>query len=185
MQIVSGACLFVIAVILLAYVPGKLLLIALAGRLPTRRSNPACFLIDRERCGLLVDFDAHLARFFVWPWNRRRLSVYLANKNTVARPIEDRIAVGRERLLPRDRSGVALAGVIALIIVMAFLPFITRILPRTDGPCAPIRCPTSLHIAIVKRIDAHNPAAGLALSGHPLSITMEWMLPSPCLPTLA
>ena len=29
MQIVSGACLFVIAVILLAYVPGKLLLIAL------------------------------------------------------------------------------------------------------------------------------------------------------------
>jgi len=28
MQIVSGACLFAIAVILLAYVPGKLLLIA-------------------------------------------------------------------------------------------------------------------------------------------------------------
>ena len=45
MQIVSGACLFVIAVILLAYVPGKLLLIALKRTLsPLEDVTLACFL---------------------------------------------------------------------------------------------------------------------------------------------
>ena len=70
MQIVSGACLFVIAIILLAYVPGKLLLIALKRTLsPLEDVTLACFL------GLIVSGLAywlitytHQARFFlVWP----------------------------------------------------------------------------------------------------------------------
>ena len=45
MQIVFGACLFAIAVILLAYVPGKLLLIALKRTLsPLEDLTLACFL---------------------------------------------------------------------------------------------------------------------------------------------
>ena len=45
MQIVSGACLFVIAVILLAYVPGKVLLIALKRTLsPLEDVTLACVL---------------------------------------------------------------------------------------------------------------------------------------------
>ena len=70
MQIISGACVFVIAVILLAYVPGKLLLIALKRTLsPLEDVTLACVL------GLVVSglvywlmMFAHQGRFYlVWP----------------------------------------------------------------------------------------------------------------------
>ena len=57
MQIVFGACLFVVAVVLLAYVPGKLLLIALKRTLsPLEDVTLACFLgLIVSGAGLLVD----------------------------------------------------------------------------------------------------------------------------------
>src|SRR6478672_13071934 len=70
MQIFFGACLFFIAVILLAYVPGKLLLIALKRALaPLEDVTLACVL------GLVVSglvywlmMFAHQGRFYlVWP----------------------------------------------------------------------------------------------------------------------
>src|SRR6266581_8824613 len=70
MQIVFGACLFAIAVILLAYVPGKLLLIALKRALtPLEDVTLACVL------GLVVSgvvywlmMFAHQGRFYLlWP----------------------------------------------------------------------------------------------------------------------
>src|ERR1044072_6779895 len=70
MQIVFGACLFVIAVILLAYVPGKLLLIALKRTLrPLEDVTLACFfgLVAGGVAYWLITY-AHQGRFFlVWP----------------------------------------------------------------------------------------------------------------------
>ena len=70
MQIVFGACLFVIAVILLAYVPGKLLLIALKRTLsPLEDVTLACVLglIVSGLVYWLITF-AHQGRFYlVWP----------------------------------------------------------------------------------------------------------------------
>src|SRR5258708_19549548 len=69
MQIISGACVFIIAVVLLAYVPGKLLLIALKRTLsPLEDVTLACVL------GLVVSglvywlmMFAHQGRFYlVW-----------------------------------------------------------------------------------------------------------------------
>ena len=80
MQIVSGACLFVIAVILLAYVPGKLLLIALKRTLtPLEDVTLACVL------GLVVSglvywlmMFAHQGRFYlVWPLTAAGVYVWL------------------------------------------------------------------------------------------------------------
>ena len=70
MQIISGACLFIIASILLAYVPGKLLLVALKRTLrPLEEVTLACVL------GLVVSgvvywlmTFAHQGRLYLlWP----------------------------------------------------------------------------------------------------------------------
>src|SRR5438874_9114942 len=80
MQIVFGACLFAIAVILLAYVPGKLLLIALKRTLtPLEDVTLACVL------GLVVSgvvywlmAFAHQGRFYlVWPLTAAGVYVWL------------------------------------------------------------------------------------------------------------
>src|ERR1700749_4723992 len=80
MQIVSGACLFVIAVVLLAYVPGKLLLIALKRTLsPLEDITLACFLglIVSGLAYWLITY-AHQARFFlVWPLMTAAVFVWL------------------------------------------------------------------------------------------------------------
>ena len=80
MQIVSGACVFVVAVILLAYVPGKLLLIALKRALtPLEDVTLACVL------GLVVSgvvywlmTFTHQGRFYlVWPLTAAGVYVWL------------------------------------------------------------------------------------------------------------
>ena len=80
MQIVFGACLFVIAVILLAYVPGKLLLMALKRALtPLEDVTLACVL------GLVVSgvvywlmTFAQQGRFYlVWPLTAAGVYVWL------------------------------------------------------------------------------------------------------------
>ena len=81
MQIVSGACVFVIAVILLGYVPGKLLLIALKRTLsPLEDVTLGCFLgmVVSGVVYWLITF-AHQARFyFVWPLATAAVFVWLS-----------------------------------------------------------------------------------------------------------
>lgn len=113
MQIVSGACLFVIAVILLAYVPGKLLLIALKRTLsPLEDVTLACFL------GLIVSGLAywlitytHQARFFlVWPLMTAAVFVWLyaSRTKTLWRHSPKQAFLSPESAaVVSDRSGVA------------------------------------------------------------------------------
>src|SRR6266550_8310859 len=128
MQIVFGACLFAIAVILLAYAPGKLLLIALKRTLsPLEDVTLACFLglVVSGLAYWLITY-AHQARFFlVWPLMTSAVFVWLyASKTTTLwRHSPKQASLSPEgATVVCDRSGVALAGVIALgIVVLAFL----------------------------------------------------------------
>ena len=70
MQIVSGACLFVIAVILLAYVPGKLLLIALKRTLSPLEDVTLACLLGLVLSGLvywLMTFANQGRLYLLWP----------------------------------------------------------------------------------------------------------------------
>jgi hypothetical protein len=175
MQIVSGACLFVIAIILLAYVPGKLLLIALKRTLsPLEDVTLACFLglIVSGLAYWLITY-AHQARFFlVWPLMTAAVFVWVYTKTkwrhspTPASPSPESATV------VFDRSVIALAGVIALgIIVLAFLPFYyTNLTPRGDGTMRAYPVPdVILHIAIANELTHTIPPQAPHFSGHPLS----------------
>ena len=178
MQIVSGACLFVIAVILLAYVPGKLLLIALKRTLsPLEDVTLACFLglIASGVAYWLISYAHHAHFFLLWPLAAAAVFVwlYFSKARTLwlgsAKPgsLSPESAV-----VPRDRSGVALAGVIALgIIVLAFLPFYyTNFTSRTDGTVRAYPVPdVVLHIAIANELTHTVPPQAPHFSGHPLS----------------
>jgi len=178
MQIVSGACLFVIAVILLAYVPGELLLIALKRMLsPLEDITLACFLglIASGLAYWLITY-AHQARFFlVWPVMTSAVFVWLyASKTTTPwRPSPKQASLSPENAeVVCDRSGVALAGVIALgIVVLAFLPFYyTNLTPRADGTMRAFPVPdVILHIAIANELTHTIPPEAPHFSGHPLS----------------
>lgn len=178
MQIVFGACLFVIAVILLAYVPGKLLLIALKRTLsPLEDVTLACFL------GLIVSglaywliAYAHQARFYLlWPLATAAVLVWVHGPKikTVWRQSPKPAPLSPESAaVSRDRSGVALAGVIALgIVVLAFLPFYyTNLTPRADGTMRAYPVPdVVLHIAIANELTHTIPPQAPHFSGHPLS----------------
>ena len=178
MQIVSGASLFVIAVILLAYVPGKLLLIVLKRTLsPLENVTLACFL------GLVVSGLAywlitytHQARFFlVWPLMTAAVFVWLyaSKTKTLWRHSPKQASLSPESAaVVCDRSGVALAGVIAFgIVVLAFLPFYyANLTPRADGTMRAYPVPdVILHIAIANELTHTIPPQAPHFSGHPLS----------------
>src|SRR6187455_1180549 len=83
MQIFLGACLFFVAVIMLAYMPGKLLLIALKRALtPLEDVTLACVLGLVVSCLVywLMTF-AHQGRFYlVWPLTVAGVCVWLRSK---------------------------------------------------------------------------------------------------------
>ena len=175
MQIVFGACLFVIAVILLAYLPGKLLLIALKRTVsPLEDATLACFL------GLIVSglvywliTYAHQARFFfVWPLITAAafVCVYtIAKWRNAPAPV---FPAPKSAAVSYDKSVIALAGVIALgIIVLAFLPFYyTNLTLRGDGTMRAYPVPdVILHIAIANELTHTIPPQAPHFSGHPLS----------------
>ena len=178
MQILLGACLFFVAVVLLAYMPGKLLLIALKRTLsPLEDVTLACFLglIVSGVAYWLITF-AHQARFYLL-WPLATVAVFAWVYCTKIKTPRGRSAT-QASLFPEsaavwcDRSGVALAGVIALgIIVLAFLPFYyTNLTPRADGTMR--ACPVPdvvLHIAIANELTHTIPPQAPHFSGHPLS----------------
>ena len=178
MQIVFGACLFVIAVILLGYIPGKVLLIALKRTLsPLEDATLGCFLglIVSGVAYWLISY-AHQARFFfLWPLGIAAVFVWLYLRKTKTLwlgPPEPESLLVESASVPRDRSGVALAGVVALgIIVLAFLPFYyTNFTSRTDGTVRAYPVPdVVLHIALANELTHTIPPQAPHFSGHPLS----------------
>ena len=160
MQIISGACLFVIATILLAYMPGKLLLMAFKRTLsPLEDVTLACFLglVVSGLAYWLITYAHETRFFFLWPIGTGALFVWLyASKTKVWRDSPKPGSLSTEgAVVLGDRSGVALAGVIALgIIVLAFLPFYyANLTARADGTMYAYPVPdVVLHIAIANEL---------------------------------
>jgi hypothetical protein len=178
MQIVSSACLFIIASILLAYVPGKLLLNALRRTLfPLEDLTLACVLglvvssfvywlmtfVRQGRLYLLWPLTA--ASVFVWLYSRKRKS-FLSNSARL-----DPLSHG-SGTPSRDRSILVLAGILVLgIIALAVLPlYYTNF---TSQPSGTMRVyPVSdvlFHIAIANELTHTVPPQAPLFAGHPLS----------------
>jgi hypothetical protein len=178
MQIFFSACLFFVAVVFLAYVPGKLLLFLLKPKLsPLEDLTLACFL-GLTLSGLaywLVTFG-HQARFYlVWPLATAAVFVWLhaRKRNSLLRDSAKVAAAPPDRAEQScDRSTLALAGVIVLgVAVLAILPFYyTNFTLRTDGTMRVNPVPdVILHIAIANELTHTIPPQAPHFSGHPLS----------------
>ena len=178
MQIVSGACVFVVAVILLAYVPGKLLLIALKRALtPLEDVSLACVL------GLVVSglvywlmMFAHQGRLYLlWPlitasiW----LWLYIGKRKSFlgnSASLEPLSQASAKR--SRDRSALVLSGVLALgIIVLALFPiYYANFTWQPDGTMRAYPVSDVLfHIAIANELTHTVPPQAPLFAGHPLS----------------
>jgi len=178
MQIFFSACLFFVAVVFLAYVPGKLLLLPLKRKLsPLEDLSLACVLglIVSGLAYWLITF-AHQARFYlVWPLATAAVFVWLhaSKRKSLLRHSAKVAPLLEERAKQScDRSGLALAGVIALgVIVLAVLPFYyTNLTWRADGTMRAYPVPdVLLHIAIANELTHTIPPQAPHFSGHPLS----------------
>jgi hypothetical protein len=178
MQIVFGACLFFVAVILLAYMPGKLALLLLKRTLsPLEDVTLACVL------GLVVSglaywliALAHQARLYLlWPMATIALFVYLhAGRWKSLLPESAKLGAHDKETArrPRDNSGFALAGIVALgVMVLALLPqYYTNLTLRPDGTMRVYPVPdVFLHIAIANELTHTIPPQAPVFSGHPLT----------------
>ena len=178
MQIFLGACLFFIAVILLAYVPGKLLLILTTRTLSwVEDFTLACVL------GLVVSaltywlmalpHQAHI--YVLWPLATTGLFFYLhAGKWKSLFGRFEKVTPHKEETLrsSRDRSGLALAGVVALgVAMLAILPqHYTNLTRRADGTMRVHPIPdVFFHIAIANELTHTVPPQSPVSSGHPLT----------------
>jgi hypothetical protein len=178
MQIISGACLFVIAVFSLAYVPGKLLLIVLKRTLsPLEDATLACVL------GLVVSgfvywlmMFAHQGRFYLlWPLTAVGVCIWLfttKQKSLLSNSARFELRSKERTMWSRDRSALVLAGLLALgIIALAFFPiYYTNFTTQPDGtmrvyPVADVL----FHIAIANELTHTVPPQAPLFAGHPLS----------------
>jgi len=178
MQIFFGACLFFIAVILLAYMPGKLLLLLLKRTLsPLEDVTLACVvgLIVSGLAYWLIAFARHPYIYVLWPLATTALFVYLqAGKWKSLFSQFEKLAPRNEEAVKRscDRSGVALAGIVALgVMVLAFLPlYYMNLTLRADGTMRVYPAPdVFLHIAIANELTHTVPPQSPVFFGHPLT----------------
>jgi hypothetical protein len=178
MQIFVGACIFVAAVLLLAYVPGKLLLLLVKLTLePLEDVTLSCFLglVVSGVVYWLVAF-ADQARFYlVWPLATATVFVWCErSKIKLSWPHCVRLAPRYEAAAGKlpDRSTLVLAGVVAFgIIVLASLPFYyTNFTWRGDGMMRVCPVPdVLLHIALANELTHTVPPQAPHVSGHLLS----------------
>ena len=181
MQIFFGACLFFVAVVMLAYGPGKLLLLLLKRTLsPVEDFTLACVLglVASGLAYWLIAF-AHQAHLYVlWPLAITAVFVYLhAGKWKSLFGQFEKLAPHNEETeetarRSRDRSGLAVAGIVALgVMVLAFLPlYYTNLTRRADGTMRVHPVPdVFLHIAIANELTHTIPPQAPVFSGHPLT----------------
>ena len=177
MQLFFGTCLFLIALVLLAYVPGKLLLVVLRRTLtPLEDVTLACFLglIVSGLVYWLITF-AHQSRlYFIWPLATAAVFIWLQGRTTRSllrrsAKLEPPSAESAKRSC--DKSGLALAGVVALgVMVFAFLPFYyTNLTWQAGGSMRVYPAPdVLLHIGIANELTHTIPPQAPVFSGHPL-----------------
>jgi hypothetical protein len=178
MQLFFGTCLFFIAVVLLAYMPGKLLLIALKRALtPLEDVTLACVLGLVVSCLVywLMTF-IHQGRFYlVWPLIAAGICVWLYSSkrksllsiSSSLEPLSEGSATPS-----RDRSTLVLAGVLILgIIALAFFPlYYTNFTSQPDGTMRVYPVSDVLfHIAIANELTHTVPPQAPVFAGHPLS----------------
>src|SRR5262245_24717233 len=177
MQLVFGTCLLSIAVVLLAYIPGKLLLLLLRRTLtPLEDLTLACFL------GLIVSgvvywsiIFAHQSRlYFIWPLATAAVFIWLQGRTTrslLRRSVKLEPSSEESAKRSSDKSGLALIGVVALgVMVLALLPlYYTNLTWRADGTMRVYPEPdVLLHIAIANELTHTIPPQAPIFSGHPL-----------------
>lgn len=178
MQIFFGACLFLVAVILLAYMPGKLALLLLKRTLsPLEDIMLACVL------GLLVSglaywliAVAHQAHLYIlWPLATTAVFVLLhgGKWKALLRQFAMVATLDEETVRrPRDSSGLAVAGVIALgVMMLAILPqYYTNLTRRADRTMRVHPVPDIfLHIAIANELTHSVPPQSPIFSRRPLT----------------
>ena len=178
MQLFFGTCLFFIAVVLLAYMPGKLLLIALKRELTPLEDVTLACVLGLVLSGLVywVMTFAHQGRFYcVWPliaagacvWLRSSKRKSFLSNSSNFEPVAQGSATPS-----RDRSTFVLAGVLVLgIIALAFFPlYYTNFTSQPDGAMRVYPVPDLLfHIAIANELTHTVPPQAPVFSGHPLS----------------
>ena len=178
MQIFFAACLFFIAVILLAYIPGKLLLLLLKRPLsPVEDVTLACVLgwLVSGLAYWLIAFTRHPHIYVLWPLATFALFVYLhAGKWKSLFGQFEKLAPHNDETVrrSRDRSGLALAGVVALgVTMLAILPqYYTNLTRWADGTMRvhPVT-DVFLHIAIANELTHTVPPQSPVFSGYPLT----------------
>ena len=178
MQIFFGACLFFVAVVMLAYLPGKLALLLLKRTLSPLEDFTLACVLGLVVSGLiywLIAFSRHPHIYVLWPLASTALFVYLhAGKWKFLFGQFEKLAPHNEETVRRscDRSGLALAGVVALgVMALAILPqYYTNLTRRADGTMRVHPVPdVFLHIAIANELTHTVPPQSPVFSGHPLT----------------
>ncbi len=178
MQIFFGTCLFFVAVISLAYVPGKLLLMALKrGLTPLEDVTLACVLglVVSGLVYWLMTF-AHLGRFYLlWPLTAVGACVWLLStkRKSLLSSSPSLESLSQGSAAPsRDRYTLVLAGVLLLgVIALAFSPlYYTNFTSQPDGTMRVYPVSDVLfHIAIANELTHTVPPQAPLFAGHPLS----------------
>jgi hypothetical protein len=178
MQIFFEACLFFIAVILLAYVPGKLLLLLLKRPLsPVEDVTLACVvgLVVSGLAYWLIAFTHQVRLYVLWPMATTAVLIWLHSgrwKSLLRQSAKIGPHDKETARRPRDRSGFALAGVVALgVMVLALLPqYYTNLTRRPDGTMRVYPVPdVFLHIAIANELTHTIPPQAPVFSGRLLT----------------
>ena len=178
MQIFFGTCLFFVAVILLAYLPGKLLLMALKRALSPLEDVTLACVLGLVASGLvywLMTFARQGRFYLVWPLTVAGICVWLLSskrKSLLSSSASLEPLSQGSATLSRDRSILVLAGVLVLaIIALAVLPlYYTNFTWQPDGTMRVYPVPDVLfHIAIANELTHTVPPQAPLFAGHPLS----------------
>ena len=177
MQIFFGTCLFFVAVILLAYLPGKLLLMALKRALSPLEDVTLACVLGLVASGLvywLMTFARQGRFYLVWPLTVAGICVWLLSSKRRSLLSSSASLEPRSQgsaTLSRDRSTLVLAGVLVLaIIALAVLPSIIPISHCSRmARCAYPVLDLLFHIAIANELTHTVPPQAPVFAGHPLS----------------
>src|SRR5712671_2048121 len=178
MQLFFGTCLFFIAVVLLAYMPGKLLLVLLRRTLTPLEDITLACVLGLVVSGLvywLMTFANQGRFYFLWPLIAAGIFVCLHQSNWRSLLVNsssiESISKG-SAILSRDRSALVLAGLLALgIIALAYFPgYYTNFTWQPDGTMRVYPISDVLfHVAIANELTHTVPPQAPLFAGHPLS----------------
>src|SRR5258707_3950158 len=178
MQLFFGTCVFFIAVVLLAYMPGKLLLVLLRRTLTPLEDITLACVLGLVVSGLvywLMTFANQGRFYFLWPLIAAGIFVCLHQSNWRSLLVNsssiESISKG-SAILSRDRSALVLAGLLVLgIIALAYFPgYYTNFTWQPDGTMRVYPISDVLfHVAIANELTHTVPPQAPLFAGHPLS----------------